>query len=55
MKNDNDVSSEKKASRNLYAVINHLEKLNPALDRGLLDVEECIQNVHKVLMKNLLS
>ena len=54
-RDDTNVSSEKKASRNLYAVINHLQKLNSVLDRGLGEVEECIQNIHKVLMKNLLS
>ena len=52
-KKDDDVSSEKRVSRNFYAAINHFEKQNTGNDKGLLHVEECIQD--NVLIKNLLS
>ena len=49
------ISSEEQVSKNLLDAINHLESRNSGADRGLLDVEECIQDTHKVLMKNLLK
>ena len=49
------ISSEEQVSKNLLDAINHLESRNSGADTGLLDVEECIQDTHKVLMKNLLK
>ena len=55
-KNISDISSNKQqVSKNLYNAIQHLEKRNVGKDKGLLDVEECIQDTHKILMKNLLA
>ena len=55
-KNTSDnLSSEEQVSKNLYNAIQHLEKRNIGEDKGLLDVEECIQDTHKILMKNLLA
>ena len=55
-KNSNSISSaEEQVSINLMDAINHLEKRNSGNDRGLLDVEECILDTHKVLMKELVK
>ena len=49
------LSTEEIVSKNLYNAIQHLEERNTGEDKGLLDVEECIQDTHKILMKNLLA
>ena len=55
-KRDNDdISSEERVSRNLYAATYYPEKRNSGKNRGMLDVEEWIQDTHNVLIKNLLS
>ena len=48
-------SLQEQVSLNLYNAIQHLEERNLGNDRGLLDVEECIQDTHKILMENLLE
>ena len=52
--NNEYISFEQQVSKNLFAAVNHLEKRNSGADKGLLDIEECIQDTHKVLMTNLL-
>ena len=55
-KNISDIlSSEEQVSKNLNDAIQHFEERNTGEDKGLLDVEECIQDTHKILMKNLLA
>ena len=55
-KNTSDnLSTEQQVSKNLYNAIQHLEKRNVGEDKGLLDVEECIQDTHKILMQKLLA
>ena len=48
-------SLEEQVSKNLLEALNYLEKRNLDQDKGMLDVEECIQDAHKILMKNLLK
>ena len=50
-----NLSFEEQVSKNLNDAIQHLEERNIGEDKGLLDVEECIQDTHKILMKNLLA
>ena len=54
-KNSNSISFEEQVSVNLLDAINYLQERNSGDDKGLLDVEECILDTHKVLMKNLLK
>ncbi|XP_018007953.1 uncharacterized protein LOC108665688 [Hyalella azteca] len=47
---------EEQVTRNLLDAINHLEAINQdGESKGLLDVEECIQDTHEILMNKLLS
>ena len=47
---------EEQVSKNLLAALDHLENRNSEdEDKGLLDVEECIQDTHTILMKNLID
>ena len=52
---ENNFSSKEQVLKNLFKALNYLEKRNFDKDKGLLDVEECIQDAHKILMKNLLK
>ena len=52
--NDQNVNSKEQVSINLLRAMNHLIERNSGKDKGLLEVEECIQDTHKILMKNLL-
>lgn len=49
-----NIAPPEKVSRNLLRAINHLEKINQGPDKGLLDIEECIQDTHKYLMAETL-
>ena len=48
-------SHKEQVSKNLFKALNYLEERNLNQDKGLLDVEECVQDTHKILMKNLLK
>ncbi|RXG56828.1 Fido domain-containing protein [Armadillidium vulgare] len=50
-----NVNSFERVSINIYAAIERLEKINTGDDMGLLDVEECIQDTHFLLMNKLLK
>jgi len=50
-----NVTREEQVSINQLAANEHLEECNLGSDRGLLDIEECIQDTHEILMKNLLE
>ena len=52
---DENISLEEQVSKNLWAALKHLEERNSGEDKGLLDIEECILDAHKLLMKNLLK
>ena len=54
-KKEEKCSLEEQVSKNLIQALNYLEKRNLDQDKGLLDVEECIQDTHKTLMENLLK
>ena len=55
-KENERILSEEQVSRNLLAALDHLEIRNSEDEnKGLLDVEECIQDTHKILMKNLID
>ena len=55
-RDDGDILFEEKVSRNLLPAINDLNKQNllRSKKKMLLDVEKCIQDTHKILMKSLL-
>ena len=50
-----NVSSEEQVTKNLGAALKHLEERNLGECKGLMDVEEFIQDTHKLLMENLLG
>ena len=55
-KENERILPEEQVSRNLLAALDHLEIRNSeGQNKGLLDVEECIQDTHKILMKNLID
>ena len=55
-KENEHVVAEEQVSRNLLAALKHLENRNSEDEnKGLLDVEECIQDTHIVVMKNLID
>ena len=56
-KTDNErILAEEQVSRNIFAALNHLEKRNVGDENaGFLDIEECIQDTHQILMKNVIE
>ena len=54
----NDWNTEDQVNHNILDALNHMRQINresTEQNKGLLDIEECIQKTHSILMKGLLK